>query len=210
MYIKNINFILDDFQLKIDSLDLTKNRINAIMGPSGSGKTTLFNILIGIYKPNNWSWTIDNKEMTHLEIDQRQLGIVFQKPELFPHLTTEKNIQLVMQARKNESSDSFQKLEKYKDILRLKNCWNTLAKNLSGGEAQRVSLLRAVMSNPLALLLDEPFSALDVELKNEVRKLTSLVVEELKIPTLLITHDILDAKALNANVVRIQNGIISV
>ncbi len=209
MYIKNINFILDDFQLKIDSLDLTKNRINAIMGPSGSGKTTLFNILIGIYKPNNWSWTIDNKEMTHLEIDQRQLGIVFQKPELFPHLTTEKNIQLVMQARKNESSDSFQKLEKYKDILRLKNCWNTLAKNLSGGEAQRVSLLRAVMSNPLALLLDEPFSALDVELKNEVRKLTSLVVEELKIPTLLITHDILDAKALNANVVRIQNGIIS-
>lgn len=208
MFIKNLDFIIDGFQLKIDSLDLTNNKVNAIMGPSGSGKTTLFNVLIGIYKPKNWSWVIAGKEMTNLEIDQRQLGIVFQRPELFPHLTTEKNIQLVMQARKNENSESLQKLEKYKDILKLKKCWNTLAQNLSGGEAQRVSLLRAVMSNPLALLLDEPFSALDVELKSEVRKLTSLVIEELQIPTLLITHDILDANAMNANIVRIQNGVI--
>ena len=106
----------------------------------------------------------------------------------------------------NDSVKDFKLLEQFKNDLQLKSCWLTRAGNLSGGEAQRVSLLRAMMSRPSVLLLDEPFSALDVELKDEARRLTLFMIQQLDIPTLLITHDRQDAQALGAHIVQIKNG----
>jgi ABC-type Fe3+/spermidine/putrescine transport system ATPase subunit len=204
--IQNLDFTIDNFNLKINELKLSEKKINAIMGPSGSGKTTLFQILIGIYQPKNWSWNLNHIEMHKLNIDERQLGVVFQHNELFPHLTAAENIQLIMKSRNANSKQDQAQLEKYKENLKLDQCWLTRAENLSGGEAQRVSLLRAVMSKPRLLLLDEPFSALDSELKAEARKVTAEVIRNLNIPTLLITHDLEDAKSLDAQIIRIQQG----
>ncbi len=204
--IQNLDFTIDNFNLKINELKLSEKKINAIMGPSGSGKTTLFQILIGIYQPKNWSWSLNHIEMHKLNIDERQLGVVFQHNELFPHLTAAENIQLIMKSRNANSKQDQVQLEKYKENLKLDQCWLTRAENLSGGEAQRVSLLRAVMSKPRLLLLDEPFSALDSELKAEARKVTAEVIRNLNIPTLLITHDLEDAKSLDAQIIRIQQG----
>ena len=204
--IKNLDFTIDKFNLKIDMLDLSKCKITAVMGPSGSGKTTLFQVLIGIYQPQSWYWNLNGIQMHELNIDQRQLGVVFQKNELFPHLTAAENIYLIMKARNANSKQDQQQLEKYKTDLKLENCWQTRAENLSGGEAQRISLLRAVMSKPRVLLLDEPFSALDSELKSEARKITADVIKNLNIPTLLVTHDLEDAKSLDANILRLHQG----
>jgi ABC-type sugar transport system ATPase subunit len=204
--IENLDFKVNDFHLKVDHLDLTSHRTAALMGPSGSGKTTFMNILIGIHKPQNWSWILNGKEMAGLELDQRHLGIVFQNNELFPHLSAEENIKIVMRSRHVTGEMDYLNLEKFKNKLNLSSCWENRAENLSGGEVQRVSLLRAVMSRPQMLLLDEPFSSLDADLKSEARKLTAEIVQEANLPTLLITHDIEDAKALAAHVVHIQNG----
>ncbi len=204
--IENLDFEIDGFNLKIDRLDLSGHKVSAIMGPSGSGKTTLFQTLIGIYRPLNWSWKLNGRQMSQLNIEERNLGVVFQNHELFPHLTAEKNIHLIMKSRGCDSENDFKLLEQFKIDLQLKSCWLTRAGNLSGGEAQRVSLLRAMMSRPSALLLDEPFSALDVELKDEARRLTLFMIQQLDVPTLLITHDRQDAQALGAHIVQIKNG----
>ncbi len=204
--IKNLDFTVDNFNLKIDVLDLSEHKITAVMGPSGSGKTTLFQVLIGIYQPQNWQWNLNQIEMHNLNIEHRQLGVVFQKNELFPHLSAAENIKLIMKSRNANSKQDQQLLEKYKSDLKLENCWQTRAENLSGGEAQRISLLRAVMSKPRLLLLDEPFSALDSELKSEARKITADVIKNLNIPTLLVTHDLEDAKSLGANILRLHQG----
>ncbi len=204
--IKNLDFTVDNFNLKIDVLDLSEHKITAVMGPSGSGKTTLFQVLIGIYQPQNWQWNLNQIEMHNLNIEHRQLGVVFQKNELFPHLSAAENIKLIMKSRNANSKQDQQLLEKYKTDLKLENCWLTRAENLSGGEAQRISLLRAVMSKPRLLLLDEPFSALDSELKSEARKITADVIKNLNIPTLLVTHDLEDAKSLGANILRLHQG----
>lgn len=208
LIIENLNFEIDGFILNVKHLDLSGHKISAIMGPSGAGKTTLFHTLVGLYQPKNWSFKLNQIEMSHLKIEDRNLGIVFQNHELFPHLTAEENILIVMQARKADSKADFDRREKFKKDLKLEFCWKTKAENLSGGEAQRISLLRALISKPKMLLLDEPFSSLDTEIKIEARKLTSDLIQELDIPTLLITHDLDDARALNAHVVNIKNGVI--
>ncbi len=206
--IENLDFEIDGFRLQVNRLDLSAHKISAIMGPSGAGKTTLFQTLIGIYQPQNWSWLLNGREMSKLKIEERNLGVVFQNHELFPHLSAAENIHLVMKSRGSETSKDFQQLEQFKNDLKLQACWKTKAGNLSGGESQRVSLLRAVMSRPSALLLDEPFSALDSDLKTEARRLTAFMVQQLEVPTLLITHDVDDAKALGAHIVHIDNGCI--
>lgn len=204
--IKNLKYKLGNFDLDIPLLDSKNAKVNVIMGPSGSGKTTLVNVLIGIYQPKDLSLIVEGLEMAHLPINERQLGVVFQGYDLFPHLTAVENIQLVMQARNNWSGFSQEQLEKYQDVLSLKSCWQTRAENLSGGEKQRVALLRAIMSKPRMLLLDEPFSALDQDLKDESRALVSRVVETLDIPTLLITHDRQDLEAFNGRLIRLEAG----
>ena len=204
--IKNLKYKLGNFFLDIPYLDSKNAKVNVIMGASGSGKTTLLNVLMGIYQPADLSWVVDGVEMADLAINQRQLGVVFQSYDLFPHLTAEENIKLVMQARNNWSNFSQQEMQKYQDILNLKSCWQTRAENLSGGEKQRVALLRAIMSKPRMLLLDEPFSALDQNLKDESRDLVSRLIEALDIPTILITHDKYDLEAFKGRLVRLESG----
>ncbi len=204
--IKNLNFTADGFQIDIPHLEFSDQGVTAITGHSGSGKTTFFKILLGLYQPKNWSWTLHNTEMSDLNLNERQLGVVFQSYELFPHMTAEENITLIMQSRGNLNKLALEMLEHFKHTLKLEKCWKTKAKNLSGGEQQRVALLRAVLSKPQLLLLDEPFSALDSEVKQEAYGLVQSVLGEIRVPALIITHNILEAKLFTSDIIEFKNG----
>lgn len=206
IFLKNLAYERDSFKLEIPFLEFKDNSFNVIIGPSGAGKTTLFNLIIGLLHDERWSFMIDGEELVQKPIEKRQLGVVFQNYELFPHLSAQDNILIVMKSRNNYNAETVQLLEQYKLQLNLDKCWYTLAENLSGGEKQRVALLRAVMSQPKLLLLDEPFSALDENNRNESRQLIKKFVTDLKLTTLLITHDQKDVEIFGDKVIRLLDG----
>lgn len=204
--ISRLHFSLGTLLIDIPELELPDNGVTAIVGPSGSGKTTFFKILIGLHQPKNWSWMFNGVEMAVLSVLQRQLGVVFQTYELFPHLTAEENIKLVMQSRNNMTTASVERLKYFKAKLKLEKCWQTKGKYLSGGEQQRVALLRAILSAPRMILLDEPFSALDQALRYEAYEVVQDVLSEIQVPALMITHNLTEARLFTKHIVEFKNG----
>jgi ABC-type Fe3+/spermidine/putrescine transport system ATPase subunit len=210
-HIKNLSIRFENFELDIPELNLAENGVTAIIGSSGSGKTTFVKTLIGFHRPKAWSWKFKGEDLANLSISDRRLGVVFQSCDLFPHLTAEENIFLVLNARHGleQRADMREMLQKFKLKLNLESCWQTLASQLSGGEKQRVALLRALVSNPRILILDEPFSALDSDLKMEARDIVKELIQQINIPVYLITHDQEDVKALANYIVRMKSGKIT-
>lgn len=207
--VKNINLKLDSFELIIPQLEIADTGVTAIQGESGSGKTTLLNVLIGLHKPTNWEWSFKGTDLAKLEISERRLGVVFQGYDLFPHLTAQQNVEIVLKARypkKDLQQIQINKLAESVEQLKLDKCWTTKSENLSGGEKQRVALLRAVFSNPRMLILDEPFSALDIDLRNESRQILKSFIHKLEVPVLLVTHDENDVSVLAQHTLRMKNG----
>ncbi len=203
--IQNLALKFDQFKLEIPELHIPDKGVTAFWGPSGSGKTTLFKTLIGIYQPLGWSWNFKDELLSSMDVGERRLGVVFQNYELFSHLTAAENINLILSSR-NQIADQSKLVETYKIKLNLNNCWQTRAENLSGGEKQRVALLRALICRPRLLLLDEPFSALDPDLRSEARALVKSVLTDLEIPIYLITHDPADVTALAHTIIELQQG----
>lgn len=206
--IKNLYFKLDNFELDIPELNLPEKGVTAILGSSGSGKTTFLQTLIGLHKPKNWEWKFKDETLSRLSVGERRLGVVFQSYDLFPHLTAEANILLILKARNllKDRNEVKKQLDQYKKVLDLDSCWRTQADKLSGGEKQRVALLRALVSNPRILLLDEPFSALDADLRSEARLILKDVINQLDIPVYIVTHDKEDVEFLAQHMIRIDNG----
>ncbi len=142
-----------------------------------------------------------------LPIPERRIGVVFQTYELFPHLTARENIEFPVVARgKGGSPKSF---SEWTETLGLTGILDRKARVLSGGEQQRVALARALMAEPRVLLLDEPFSALDEDLKNEARAMLKNVVARLGIPVILVSHDRADREYFEGPVFQLANGKLS-
>lgn len=206
--IKNLRCKSGNFELEIPALELPDEGVTAITGPSGAGKTTLLNVLTGLQEAPGWEWIFKGEALHSLPVAARRLGVVFQSYDLFPHLSAEENVLLVLRARHRGAARvaAFAELERFRGQLNLESCWRTRAGDLSGGEKQRVALLRALMSDPRALLLDEPFSALDSGLREETRTLVKSVIGRLRIPVFLVTHDERDAELLATHRVRLAQG----
>lgn len=206
--IKNLRYKEGEFSLEVPQLELADQGITSIQGPSGSGKTTLFNILTGILPVAGWSWNFKGEDLAKLQVSERRLGVVFQGYELFPHLSAAENVGIVATARnKNIGAAAInEKVNQYRETLQLEKCWNTKAALLSGGEKQRVAFLRAVISNPRLLLLDEPFSALDENLRSGSRAMLKQFLSEVSVPVLLVTHDAEDVRALAQHQLHIRDG----
>lgn len=209
--IKNLHYKFEGFELSAESLEIPDVGITVLQGPSGSGKSTFLNILIGLEKPQSWQWNFQGDEISALPIEERRLGVVFQSYDLFPHMTSEENVILVLKARhpKEQWPQQIDKLQELVRELGLLKCWNTRAQYLSGGEKQRVALLRAVISNPRLLLLDEPFSALDAENRTEARQVLRAFIERVRVPALVVTHDEEDVRALAHSVFHVRQGVFS-
>jgi len=200
------NLIRDygDFKIDIPEWEISDHGITALWGPSGSGKTSIFRLLIGLEDCPALTWEFKGENLAALPVPARKLGVVFQTYELFPHMTAEKNIRFAAEAR---GVENFEKnLNDLIEMLQLQQCRARPAHVLSGGEKQRVALARALIGNPRFLFLDEPFSAIDEDLREEARKLVKTVIENRGIPTLLITHDKRDVAFLAHNMVEIRDG----
>jgi ABC-type sulfate/molybdate transport systems ATPase subunit len=196
-----------DFSIEIPEWEILDQGVTALWGPSGAGKTSVFRLLLGLDRAEpGFSWKFQETDLAQLSTPDRRLGVVFQSFELFPHLSAEANIRFAAESRRIDRVESEKHLKELTERLSLGHCLGRRAGLLSGGEKQRVALARALMGRPRLLFLDEPFSALDSELRAEARSLVKTAIAEEKIPTLLITHDQEDLDAFGGKVTRIKAG----
>jgi molybdate transport system ATP-binding protein len=165
--------------------------VTALVGPSGSGKTTVLNLIAGLLTPDSGTITLNGQRLfnskTNLNLppQQRAIGYVFQDFQLFPHLTVEQNLRYG-QCRTRKPGLVYEIVVK---VLELGDLTKRYPVTLSGGQKQRVALGRALLRSPQLLLLDEPLTALDSELRGSIAEYLSRAIEEFCIPTLLVSHD---------------------
>lgn len=180
------------------------NSLTAIVGPSGSGKTTLIRMLAGLDAPdagtircNEKTW-FSSKEGISVPAQHRRVGLVFQDYTLFPHLTVEKNILFAA-----ENPDVTLDLLKTFGITHIRN---KKPHSISGGERQRAAFCQALAREPVALLLDEPFSALDVTTRRKLQHLLLEIKTRLPIPIIHVTHDLEEATLLGDTIIAMEQG----
>ena len=199
--VKNLRFsydkaiILDNFALK-----LKEGEVCGLKGFSGAGKTTILRIIAGLEKIENGHGHIyiDGIDITNLPPEKRGIGFVFQDYGLFPHMTVEKNISYGLfkynKTKKNEI------VEKMLSLINMENKRKSYPHELSGGQQQRVALARSLAPGPSLLLLDEPFSNIDSELKTSIRKEVKKILTETNATCILSTHDDNDIKEVCSRV----------
>ena len=186
------------------SMSVKPSEIVAILGQSGSGKSTLLDLTAGFLEAISGSIKLDENELTHASVEQRPLTILFQNHNLFEHLSVQKNILLGVSKTLHSSKEE---LEKVKTILKevgLEKYENTLVSSLSGGQQQRVALARVLIRREPILLLDEPFTGLDVETKVEMLDLVQKITIENSLHTIMVTHDIQDCERIASRVYKMQ------
>ena len=188
--IRNLICKLDDFQLNIHNMELKDEGINILTGPSGSGKSTLALALCGLIKTKSpFQWFFNEKNLALLPPPERNISMMFQSLELFPHLTAKKNILFPSQSRKQSILKTKERFQLLTKELELTPFLKKSVLDLSGGEKQRVALARALIVTSDFLILDEPFSSLDIALKNRALKLLCTILKQEKQTCLLITHE---------------------
>ncbi|OIP22934.1 MAG: ABC transporter [Comamonadaceae bacterium CG_4_9_14_0_8_um_filter_60_18] len=196
----------DQLLLQDVSLQVQAGEIVALLGPSGSGKSTLLAIAAGLQRPDAGSVWFDGVDISAVPPERRGFALMFQDFALFPHLNVLDNVAfgLIEQrlAKKEARAQAIHMLEVFGlTALALRKVWN-----LSGGEQQRVALARALITHPHVLLLDEPFSALDADLRVALRDEFRSRIREAGMATLLVTHDATEASAMADRAVRLVAG----
>ena len=184
--VKDITITFKDFSLPPVSFSLEKGKSLSIMGPSGTGKTTLLKILLGFLIPDSGKILLDGKDITYLRPQKRGMAIVTQDPLLFPHLSVEKNVAFGITPYVR---DKVKRTQEIMNIVRISHLFGRMPRTLSGGERQRVALARALFVNPRILLLDEPFSSLDEELRNILRDEVLSLKKRFGFAMILVTHN---------------------
>ncbi len=184
--VKDITITFRDFSLPPVSFSLKRGKSLSIMGPSGTGKTTLLKILLGFLMPDSGKILLDGKDITYLRPQKRGMAIVTQDPLLFPHLSVEKNVAFGITPYVR---DKVKRAQEIMDIVRISHLFGRMPRTLSGGEKQRVALARALFVNPRILLLDEPFSSLDEELRNILRDEVLSLKKRFGFAMILVTHN---------------------
>lgn len=207
--VKKLRIQYSDFLVDIKDWEILDQGVTVLWGPSGSGKTSVFRGLLGLENNVECSWIFKDQDFGKLSVKHRKIGVVFQNYELFSHMTAFQNIKFAAESRKIDKSDYEPQLKYLVGKLRIDNIMEKNVKLISGGERQRVALAQALIGRPNILFLDEPFSALDEELKQESRELVKNVLKEQEIPVLLITHDRRDVDFLAQKVSHIHQGKIS-
>ncbi|MCH9735427.1 MAG: ATP-binding cassette domain-containing protein [Actinomycetia bacterium] len=191
------------FHLEVPPLEVANGEILTVMGHSGSGKSTLLMTLVGLVDDEltvkGRMWLAD-KEITHLASHERNIGIVFQQDFLFPHMTVGENLRFALNGRRVRKAKGAEARQSIADALvacELPGVEDRYPDALSGGQRARIAVMRCLLSAPRAVVMDEPFSGLDVPLRERFRQFVFGQLISAQIPAILVTHDEAD---------RIENG----
>ncbi|HVH27771.1 MAG TPA: ABC transporter ATP-binding protein [Vicinamibacterales bacterium] len=193
------------------SIEVAAGETVVILGPSGCGKTTLLRLAAGLEVPDDGEIWLEGRQVARagrslVPPHQRRIGFVFQDLALWPHLTVRGNLTFVMGSVGVAKSVWDERVKSALVLVRIDALANRYPHQLSGGEQQRAALARAFVAEPRVLLLDEPFSSLDPELRQSLRAELAVVQRTLSLTTIYVTHDRDDARALADRVVTMETG----
>jgi thiamine transport system ATP-binding protein len=191
------------------TLTAQQGEMIAILGPSGAGKSTLLNLIAGFLPPARGAMTINGQDHTHTPPSQRPVSMLFQENNLFTHLTVRQNIGLGMDPGLKLTAAQRERLEDIVRQMGLMDFIDRLPGELSGGQRQRVALARCLVREQPILLLDEPFSALDPALRQEMLQLVKDVCQQKQLTMLMVSHSVEDAARIAPRSVVIANGRIA-
>ena len=201
--------IQQDGRTLVDISDhIAPGEVMTVMGPSGSGKSTLLSYVIGTLSDDfvaSGRVVLNGRDITDLAPEQRRVGILFQDELLFPHLSVGENLAFGLRATVKGRAERKTQIEAALDDIGLNGFASRDPETLSGGQKARVALMRMLLSGPQALLLDEPFSRLDTERRDQVRSLVFDRARAKGLPVLLVTHDHADAEAAGGRVHRLSD-----
>lgn len=190
------------------SLDIRSGELVALLGPSGSGKTTILRMVAGLEFADGGQIHFGEEDATDIPVRDRGVGFVFQHYALFPHMTVAENIAFGMKVSKvkRSTADIDRRVEELLSLVQLAGLGERFPGQISGGQRQRVALARALAVDPRVLLLDEPFGALDANVRRDLRRWLRSIHDELGITTLFVTHDQEEALDLADRVVILDKG----
>ena len=171
------------------TLEVPEGSLTALLGPSGSGKSTLLRIMAGLETPDSGVIKIAGNDVTHARPQERGIGFVFQHYAAFAHMTVRDNVAFGLKIRKRPKSEVRAKVDELLDLVGLTQWGGQRPHQLSGGQRQRMALARALAIEPRVLLLDEPFGALDANVRTELRRWLRRLHDEQHVTTVLVTHD---------------------
>lgn len=194
------------FELDVD-FEVSRDEIVTLFGHSGAGKTTILRMIAGLTAPDEGFIEVDGEVWfdsvsgVHKPVQERQVGFVFQDYNLFPNMTVRENLQYAVKDKKD-----IHLIDSFLDMTRLVELGNHKPNMLSGGQKQRVALLRALLNKPKLFLLDEPFSALDLELRNKLQDEFVSLYQQFKIPVVFVSHDVGEVFKLSHRVFLMKDG----
>lgn len=187
-------------------LEVRPGELIALLGPSGSGKTTLLRIIAGLESSDAGSVRIAGREATGMDVRSRGIGFVFQHYALFKHMTVAANMGFALRMQKKSKAHIAEKVSELLALFRLEGLAGRYPDELSGGQRQRVALARALASEPEILLLDEPFGALDAQVRQELRRWLRRLHDDIGVTTVFVTHDQEEALEVADRVVVMNAG----
>ncbi|HEY6628185.1 MAG TPA: ABC transporter ATP-binding protein [Acidimicrobiia bacterium] len=192
---------VDTFNLEVEPGEFV-----SFLGPSGCGKTTTLRMVAGFEQPSSGTIRLAGEDVTYAKPNERNIGMVFQSYALFPNMTVSENVAFGLRIRKEDSTARKARVDELLDLIHLPDKGDSYPNELSGGQQQRVALARALAIRPQLLLLDEPLSALDAKIRDELRTEIRRIQRQLNITTIYVTHDQEEALALSDRIVVMSKG----
>jgi ABC-type sugar transport system ATPase subunit len=205
--IKNLNIRLGKFQVKNVEMKVKKGEFLILLGPTAAGKSVIIEAIAGLVPIQSGEIIVNKRNVTNLKPEHRNISICYQDYNLFPHMNVRNNICYGLRFKRDKKNPQYEK--NYKALVRLlklEDILDRLPLNLSGGEQQRVSLARGLICDPDILLLDEPLSALDPNIKTSIQEELKKIHQTLGTTIIMVTHDFIEASYLADRVAIVHEG----
>ncbi|MDD2352238.1 MAG: ATP-binding cassette domain-containing protein [Atribacterota bacterium] len=207
IHIKNLDIKLGEFRIRNVELKVKKGEFLVLLGPTAAGKSVIIEAIAGLVPIQSGKIMLNNRDITQLKPEHRNISICYQDYNLFPHMNVRNNICYGLRFKKDRNNPQYKKnFKAMVELLKLGDILDRLPLNLSGGEQQRVSLARGLIGNPDVLLLDEPLSALDPNIKTSIQEELKNIHQTLHTTIIMVTHDFIEANYLAQRVAIVHEG----